>query len=375
MAAPKYPSINDREFDLLKKMVNNTAEIASSGGGGGGAASLEVEGGEGSKLSALPLIASIDPTSRLYITDPAEPVPADQSKAIEFLGLQTALGGLPTDTQDVYVAKNGDAANSGSLLSPFLTIGQAVAAIIAAGDASSSKFYTINVGSGTYTENVALPSFVVLRGYTAGDKPTYIDGIITIDTAHCSAVADNYIYISEIGVEQINFTANVAGGFNFFATLTSVTFNYECRFNMTTSQLYATMFNCVQTDLSGWCYVMNNTRAYITMCSLKIEASGNTQCFASNCKLDAFYTNHTSVSYVYSCDVGGMGTGGSSTVNIDSVSYPKGAYSHGSSNPLVLKTPAVAVKYTPTTPADWAAPAPTTVQEALDRLAAANPGA
>jgi hypothetical protein len=33
---PSYPAINDREFNLLKKIAENTADIAAGGGGGGG---------------------------------------------------------------------------------------------------------------------------------------------------------------------------------------------------------------------------------------------------------------------------------------------------------------------------------------------------
>lgn len=35
---PSYPAINDKEFNLLKKIAENTAEISAGGGGGGGAA-------------------------------------------------------------------------------------------------------------------------------------------------------------------------------------------------------------------------------------------------------------------------------------------------------------------------------------------------
>lgn len=36
----QYPSFNDREFDLLKKLVNNTGLIVDGGGGGGGVTSI-----------------------------------------------------------------------------------------------------------------------------------------------------------------------------------------------------------------------------------------------------------------------------------------------------------------------------------------------
>src|SRR6478736_2268418 len=39
-----YPSFNDRDFDLLKKMTNSLADIATNGGGGGGAVSSLVAG-------------------------------------------------------------------------------------------------------------------------------------------------------------------------------------------------------------------------------------------------------------------------------------------------------------------------------------------
>src|SRR4249919_1035838 len=41
---PSYPAINDREFNLLKKITENTAELASGGGGGGGGSWGEITG-------------------------------------------------------------------------------------------------------------------------------------------------------------------------------------------------------------------------------------------------------------------------------------------------------------------------------------------
>lgn len=44
---PSYPAINDREFNLLKKIAENTADIAAGGGGGGGGAVNSVFGRSG----------------------------------------------------------------------------------------------------------------------------------------------------------------------------------------------------------------------------------------------------------------------------------------------------------------------------------------
>ncbi len=44
---PSYPTINDREFNLLKKIAENTAEISAGGGGGGGGAVSSVNGQTG----------------------------------------------------------------------------------------------------------------------------------------------------------------------------------------------------------------------------------------------------------------------------------------------------------------------------------------
>ncbi len=46
-----YPSINDREFNLLKKITENTADIAAGGGGGGGSVS-SVFGRSGAVVAA-----------------------------------------------------------------------------------------------------------------------------------------------------------------------------------------------------------------------------------------------------------------------------------------------------------------------------------
>lgn len=83
-----YPSRNDRDFDLLKKMTENTADIASGGGGGGagpqgatgaqgpqgvsggaGSPVLLVESGTSEKVSDLPLATTPPNISLVYLSE------------------------------------------------------------------------------------------------------------------------------------------------------------------------------------------------------------------------------------------------------------------------------------------------------------------
>lgn len=59
----------------------------------------------------------------------------------------------------------------------YLTIGAAVTAINAAGDAAAANPYVIEVWTGVYTENVTLPDYVSLRGQ--GWKATTLSGALT----------------------------------------------------------------------------------------------------------------------------------------------------------------------------------------------------
>lgn len=63
--------------------------------------------------------------------------------------LSPAVGGIVSFDQEIYVAKNGNDSNDGSLSNPFLTVKAAMAAIT---DASPTKRYCIKVAAGTFVE-------------------------------------------------------------------------------------------------------------------------------------------------------------------------------------------------------------------------------
>lgn len=77
--------------------------------------------------------------------------------------LSPAVGGIVSFDQEIYVAKNGNDSNDGSLSNPFLTVKAAMAAIT---DASPTKRYCIKVAAGTYVEtgNFELKANVFVAG-------------------------------------------------------------------------------------------------------------------------------------------------------------------------------------------------------------------
>ncbi len=99
---PSYPSINDREFNLLKKITENTAEISAGGGGGGGSATW----GDiiGNILNQADLVSVLD----------SKATPADISQAFDAMKIflnsgVTQIGVTGTDGSIRIPSVNGAA--------------------------------------------------------------------------------------------------------------------------------------------------------------------------------------------------------------------------------------------------------------------------
>ena len=64
---------------------------------------------------------------------------------IFMVGAVSATDGNTTDVKDIYVSDNGDDLNTGSIDSPYATIGKAI------GDVNASDDATIHIGKGTFS--------------------------------------------------------------------------------------------------------------------------------------------------------------------------------------------------------------------------------
>jgi hypothetical protein len=97
---PSYPAINDREFNLLKKIAENTADIAAGGGGGGGGVT-SVNGETGVVVLDKGDIglSNVDNTS-----DANKPVSTAQSAAIAAAQAAAIAASQPLDSDLTAIA-------------------------------------------------------------------------------------------------------------------------------------------------------------------------------------------------------------------------------------------------------------------------------
>lgn len=129
---------------------------------------------------------------------------------------------VPVDTQQVYVSKGGSDLNgSGNITNPYATISFALSSIL---DASVAKQYVINVGPGTYSQNLSLRPNISLMG----EGTTSIDGNIDMNDPGWAGALKNICLIRDIifdGIGSITIDYNSAG-----ATDSQVVF-FNCVFS------------------------------------------------------------------------------------------------------------------------------------------------
>lgn len=326
-------------------------------------------------ITSRPESTTLPGSAWLYALDLT--IAGAEDRKVSVNSLAKIFGGSPSVSKEFFVDKSGDDTdNDGGLLSPFLTIQKAIDAINALGNASASNIYVINVNSGEYAENINLPAFVVLRGYSSGQKPTYIDGTVGIDTTKCPVVSDTYIYISEIFAKNINFNGVISGGNYLRLFLYSVTIENIFQISMGGCYPILRAFNIDHLANSEYFYIGNNTNAELIQFygRLNSNASGTAINIYSS-SVRALDINGSVSITIVSSYVGSYTSLGTAAASFDICSFPQGTISHGSSVAITLTSGSNAVKYVAAAPADWAGTPPATVQEAIDRIAAFNPGA
>ena len=332
------------------------------------------------KLSALPLITTVQPNSRFYLTDPAEAVPANRSKAIEWQGMVAALGGDPTISVTLYVNKNGnDITGDGSIINPFLTWQAAVASIT---DATTSKRYAIVIGPGQYTHAGTLKAFTYLVG--VNPSLTILNGGGTLDLPNgADARAGLYNINFSDGTQTIRVTGNQFS--NFYLGNCTLP-RYIQASGQTNPVLYYLncqpyggtlnigggnhrFFSCGGSD-SAILRINDEpstatTNVELINCSWILQVIGNN---SSNINLSCYASLITSVTFD-SVNAGVVTCNFDSSVRVSTITITSGS-------PVInWMTEAGSIGYTASNPAGWAGSPPTTVQEAIDRIAAFNPGA
>jgi len=165
-------------------------------------------------------------------------------------------GPLPDIAQIVYVNKGGnDVSGEGTIFAPFLTIGTAMTSIT---DASTTKRYQIEVGPGTYTENVVQKDGTYING--SGIDVTTIAGTLNINQATWSGAGAKLAGISNLtitGAFTVDYSAqSVANGsYNAF----NVSFTLAATF---------LAFNAASTSVIKDCVFNNNLLPFGGVCNI-----------------------------------------------------------------------------------------------------------
>jgi hypothetical protein len=132
---------------------------------------------------------------------------------------------LPAATQQVFVNKGGnDATGNGTQGSPYLTLTKAMSTIL---DAAAAKQYSIQIGPGSYNDNVAMKSFVTLDGIDpstvtltgtlsldAGFAANGFLGLVNVTVSLAQVIAWGAIAGAQLGLDHVSFASDltVSGG-------------------------------------------------------------------------------------------------------------------------------------------------------------------
>jgi hypothetical protein len=310
----------------------------------------------------------------------------------------------------VYVTPSGnDVTGDGSFFRPFATIGRANTFLLA--NATPSSPYLCTIGIGVYTENVALVPFVTYVAADQDDFNVQIDGNVTLDPSFATFVGDFPISSLEslivLGTTTLDFAGIGSTDGSFFTFNTN--FNDTFIANGTNPDngvifVAASLQDTGETTLTG-CFGQSFLTNFgnLTLVSTATAASEFTSLgdqigipFGATVTLtiDASAAGALSNAFagivsgvtadvvlngtnaLYTCSTSSIGqsvtlTGGApDPIITGSGSAPAGAIliADGSGNWVFGN--AFGLKYVPAVAGNWAGTAPTTVQQALDRIAA-----
>jgi hypothetical protein len=307
-----------------------------------------------------------------------------------------------TDTQIIFVNKAGnDTTGNGSDEQPFLTIGHALSVIL---DATSTKRYLISVGPGTYAENVSLKANVFIEG-----SAPIITRISSLDINDPSWTVNDD---NRSGLKTIQVLGTTTLDYVTVQSSQGKVYIFESRLSgdvdvtACNSINEIVLFNCeLQSDLNhqggdvlwysstifGNIAIHDQSSTVNPIPGQQIDTrffgSGGGSLLpldASGFLPDFGVTNDvpSPLPHRILVDLAGFAVSGTLTITGDGVlgdtvvtatanGVPSVANTSVTANgELILSTFANGIGYVPSTPANWVSPAPTTVQEALDRLAA-----
>nr|WP_260871169.1 exosporium leader peptide [Paenibacillus xylanexedens] len=309
----------------------------------------------------------------------------------------------PVATQIVYVNKAGnDLTADGSECLPFLTVTAAMASIV---DATPTKRYAISIGPGTYTEplvhlkanvqlvgtstlltRLAIPFDIVdpswfETGFVNDNRSGFVDltlltGPLDFNFATASSFSGKLFFVSvnmtptpvftalTTSVNQVNIRDSMLSAgytqnginmvmFASFVSSGNITINSQA----TTD----TQVNLVGGGINGN-VIVNVQSGHIPIDPLNLTSFAITE--------NIFNPDPNSGRLIVN-GVNNVATRVRATV--DSIPIRTRVTLIGTGTTLIRVDDAFGLAYIPANPANWSAPVPTTVQEALDRIAAKFP--
>lgn len=307
---------------------------------------------------------------------------------------------LPIATQIVYVNKAGNDSNAdGSECKPYLTITAAMASIL---DASPAKRYAISIGPGTYTEPlVHLKANVQLIGtstlltrlsipFDINDPSWFETGFQNdnrsgfVDLTLLSSPLDfNFVTASSFSGKLFFVSVNITPAPIFTALTTSVN-QVNIRDSMLSSGYTQNGINMVMfaSFVSSGNIIINSqatTDAQVNLVGGGINGNVVINVQSGHIPIDPL--NLTSFAITENIfnpfpNSGRLIINGVNNVatrvraTVDSIPIRSRVTIVGTGTTLIRVDDAFGLGYTPANSANWAAPLPTTVQEALDRIAA-----
>lgn len=279
----------------------------------------------------------------------------------------------------VYVdSANGSDGGTGALSAPFETIQHAIQSITAA---TPTRRYCVCLAPGVYPGDFALKANVFVVGYASAC--CVLAGNISIDDLSWHdplGAQDNragFTNVTLSGTLTVDHTVRQSGagcmwfqGVRADNTITVVGFAAGNQNNFTACQLTSyTMSGCVD----SWQDVTADGSIQLTVgtnngTSLRAYGGGiQGGVVASVAPGSLYFTQVSFVGFVVQGSVSADGSPCTIMATVDSLSLVP-TLTNGAV--CQLQTPATALRYLPARPVDWAPIAPTTVSEALDRLAA-----
>lgn len=317
-----------------------------------------------------------------------------------FLAPESCIEPPPIATQIVYVNKAGnDATADGSECNPFLTVTAAMASIL---DASPTKRYAISIGPGNYTEPlIHLKANVQLVGtstlltrlsipFDINDPSWFETGFQNdnrsgfVDLTLLAAPLDfNFVTASSFSGKLFFVSVNLTPSPTFTALTTSVN-QVNIRDSLLSSGYTQNGINMIMfaSFVTGGNIIINSQATTDTQVNLVGGGiNGNIIINVQSGHIPIDPLNLTSFAITENIfspfpNSGRLIVNGVNNVStrvratVDSIPIRSRVTLVGTGTTLIRVDDAFGLAYTPAVPADYDPPIPTTVQEALDQLAA-----